>query len=120
MANSSSSNVVEEGDEVYKRRVRFLCAKGARLVLYCMPAGRVFLGQKKKFHGTGEVEPKSRRRDDDAGPLRETRGTRKEKRQIEMSSADEATGLALAFVDRWAMNIGGSGSGSSVYWNCYN
>jgi hypothetical protein len=81
MANSSSSNVVKEGDEVYKRRVRILCAKGARLVLYCMPAGRVFLGQKKKFHGTGEVEPKSRRRDDDAGPLRETRGTRKEKRQ---------------------------------------
>lgn len=70
----------------------------------------------KKFHGTGEVEPKSRRRDDDAGPLRETRGTRKEKRQIEMSSADEATGLALAFVDRWAINI----SGSSDYWNCYN
>lgn len=53
MANSSSSNVVKEGDEGYKRRVRILCAKGARLVLYCMLAGRVFLGQKKKFHGTG-------------------------------------------------------------------
>jgi len=55
MANSSSSNVVEEGDEVYKRRVRFLCAKGARLVLYCMPAGRVFLGQKKSFTAQGKL-----------------------------------------------------------------
>jgi hypothetical protein len=71
---------------------------------------------KKKFHGTGG----KLRRDDDAGPLRETRGTRKEKRQIEMSSVDESTGLALAFVDRWAINISGSGSGSSDYWNCYN
>jgi hypothetical protein len=98
-----------EESEIFVRR-------GLGLSYIAMPAGRVFLGQKKKFHGTGEVEPESRRRDDDAGPLRETRGTRKEKRQIEMSSADEATGLALAFVDRWAINI----SGSSDYWNCYN
>lgn len=120
MANSSSSNVVKEGDEGYKRRVRILCAKGARLVLYCMPAGRVFLGQKKVSRHRGKLSQSPGGRDDDAGPLRQTRGTRKEKRQIEMSSADESTGLALAFVDRWAMNIGGSGSGSSVYWNCYN
>ena len=64
MANSSSSNVVKEGDEGYKRRVRILCAKGARLVLYCMPdQGR---RSKKKVPPPGEVEPESRRRDDDA------------------------------------------------------
>jgi hypothetical protein len=53
-SSSSSSNVVKEGDEVYKRRVRILCPKGARLVLYCMPAGRESVPcAKKKFHGTG-------------------------------------------------------------------
>jgi hypothetical protein len=66
MANSS--DVLKEGDEVYKRRVKEICAKGARLVLYCMPAARPGRSPwaKKKFHGTGELEPESRRRDDDA------------------------------------------------------
>jgi hypothetical protein len=119
MANSGSSNVVKEGDEVYKREEsEFFVRRGLGFVLYACQQGECSLGKKRSFTAQWEVEPESRRRDDDAGPLRETRGTRKEKRQIEMSSADESTGLALAFVGRWAINI--CGSGSSGYWNFYN
>jgi hypothetical protein len=64
MANSSS-NVVREGDEGLQRRVKeyFVCkGGGARLVLYYMPDR----GADQKKKGPGEIQPESRRRDDDA------------------------------------------------------
>lgn len=99
-----------------------MCEGGSACLILHASRESLPWAKKKVSRHRGKLSQSPGGRDDDAGPLRQTRGTRKEKRQIEMSSADESTGLALAFVDRWAMNIGGSGSGSgsSVYWNCYN
>jgi hypothetical protein len=58
MANSS--DVLKEGDGIYKRRVKEeFVRRGLGLSYICMPAprpGRSPWAKKKKFHSTGELE----------------------------------------------------------------